>query len=212
MQIKQEDMLPMELKDITAKNITALRLRTKMTQLELGNAISYSDKAISKWERGEAIPDAYVLLKLAEIFGVSVDYILKDHAGEPVPKVRRSRANHASITALTVIAIWTLFAIAFITVYLPTRISYWMFFDYAFIASLVMLTVFNSMWGKKSLNILIVSALVISLIFTLYFLLLPVGNFWQILLLSVPAELIVICCFKLKIKNFKEMVKMRRMK
>lgn len=197
-----------ELKEITAKNITELRLRAKMTQLELGNAISYSDKAVSKWERGEAIPDAYVLLQLSEIFGVSVDYLLKDHEGEPVPRVRRSRANHASITALAIIAVWTVFAVAYIAVNLATKgYSYWLFFVYATVVSLIMLTVFNTLWGKKSLNILIVGALVASLIATVYLILLSVGNFWQILLLIIPAELIVICCFKLKIKKVTDIFK-----
>lgn len=195
-----------DLKQITAKNITDLRVAAKMTQLELGNAISYSDKAISKWERAEAIPDAYVLLQLSSLFGVTVDYILSDHEGEPPPRVKLSRANHASITALSIIAIWTMFAIAFIAVFLSTRYSYWLFFAYATIVSLIILTVFNSLWGIRALNILIVSALVSSIIATIYLILLPIGNFWQILLLIIPALLIVLCGFKLRKKTFSEIL------
>lgn len=198
-----------ELKEITAKNITELRLQAKMTQLELGNVISYSDKAISKWERGEAVPDAYVLLKISELFGVTVDYLLKDHEGEPMPKVRK-KTNHASITALTVIAIWTLFATAYITVLLAARFSYWMFFIYATVVSLIMLTVFNSLWGNRKLNILIVGALVASLLVMIYCIFLPIGNFWQMLLLIIPAELIVICCFKLRIKRVTEILRHKK--
>ena len=62
-----------ELKLISASNIIKLRTQKGMTQAELGAILNYSDKTISKWERGEAIPDAYVLLQMAEIFGVSVD-------------------------------------------------------------------------------------------------------------------------------------------
>ena len=47
-----------------------------MTQAELGQRLNYSDKSISKWERGEAIPDAFVLTQMAELFGVTVDYLL----------------------------------------------------------------------------------------------------------------------------------------
>ena len=67
------------LKEIVSKNIINLRIKSKMTQLELGTALSYSDKAVSKWERGEAVPDAYVLVKLSALFNVSVDYLLKEH-------------------------------------------------------------------------------------------------------------------------------------
>lgn len=191
----------LELKEITAKNITDLRVRSKMTQLELGNAISYSDKAISKWERAEAVPDAYVLLALSEIFGVSVDYLLHDHTGEPLPNVNRSRVNHVSITSLAIIAVWTVFAIAYLAVYLAAKFSYPLFFIYATIVSLIMLIVFNSLWGKRSLNMLIIMGLVTMIIVAIYLILLPLGNFWQMLLLIIPALLIVLCCFKLKVKK-----------
>jgi transcriptional regulator with XRE-family HTH domain len=199
-----------DLKLITAKNITDLRTAAKMTQLELGNAISYSDKAISKWERGEAVPDAYVLLQLSTLFGVTVDYILKEHEGEPSPKVKVTRANHASVSALAIIAVFTVFAIAFITVYLAVHVSYWLFFAYATVISLILLTVFNSLWGKKKLNILIVSALVSSIIATLYLILLPIGNFWQILLLIIPALLIVLCGFKLRRKLVSDFLRFKK--
>ena len=71
-----------ELKKTVAKNITALRTSQHMTQFELGEMINYSDKAISRWERGEAVPDAYVLLQLAGIFGVTVDYLLADSVAD----------------------------------------------------------------------------------------------------------------------------------
>ena len=68
-----------ELKLITASNIIKLRTQAGLTQAELGAKLNYSDKTISKWERGDAIPDAFVLTELAEIFNVSVDYILSSH-------------------------------------------------------------------------------------------------------------------------------------
>ncbi len=187
--------LEKELKEIFAENLTALRTEAKMTQLELGNAISYSDKAISKWERGEAIPDAYVLMSLAKIFGVTVDYMLCDHNG----KLRSKRTNYLSIAFLSIIAVFTVFAIAHISVLLASGLNYWLFFVYAGVISLIMITVFNSLWGKPSLNILIVGALVAGIIAMIYAILLPIGNMWQILLLIIPAEAIVICCFKIRI-------------
>ena len=66
-----------ELKLVSASNIIRLRTQAGMTQVELGAKLNYSDKTVSKWERGEAIPDAYVLTRLADLFGVSVDYLLE---------------------------------------------------------------------------------------------------------------------------------------
>ena len=65
-----------ELKLIFASNLIRLRTAAGMTQAELGEQLNYSDKSISKWERGEAIPDAAVLKRMSEIFGVTVDYLL----------------------------------------------------------------------------------------------------------------------------------------
>ena len=75
-----------ELKLITASNLINLRTGAGMTQAELGAKLNYSDKTISKWERAEAIPDAYVLTQIAEIFQVSVDSLLKSHdEWKPIP-------------------------------------------------------------------------------------------------------------------------------
>ena len=68
-----------ELKLIFASNLIRLRTAAGMTQAELGEQLNYSDKSISKWERGEAIPDAAVLKRMSEIFGVTVDYLLDEH-------------------------------------------------------------------------------------------------------------------------------------
>ncbi len=202
-----------ELKEIFAENLATLRTQAKMTQLELGNAISYSDKAISKWERAEAIPDAYVLLKLSALFSVSVDYLLADHEGQMPPKVKRKTTNYVSISALSVIAVWMAFAVAFIVTQLAADFVYPMFFMYAVIISLILLTVFNSLWGRRSFNFIIVSALVISIILMIYLILLSsgVGNFWQIICLCIPAELIVICCFRIRTlpKLFKQSEKIK---
>ena len=189
-----------ELKEIVAKNITELRLAAKLTQLELGNAISYSDKAVSKWERGEAVPDAYVLLKLSDIFGVTVDYILKEH-GESERIKPKAKVNHLSVVALSVIAIWMVFGTAYLCVSLG-GFNYPMLFMYATVVTLIVLTVFNSLWGKRSLNMLIVSALVSSIIVTVYLIFLTAGyNFWQINMLCIPAVAIVVCCFKIKVRS-----------
>ena len=66
-------------REIIAENISALRKSAKLTQAELAEKLNYSDKAISKWERGDSIPDVIVLAELAELFSVTVDYFLHEH-------------------------------------------------------------------------------------------------------------------------------------
>lgn len=67
-----------DLKRIIADNIAELRKAVPLTQAELAEKLNYSDKAVSKWERGESIPDVIVLKQIAGIFGVSVDYLLEE--------------------------------------------------------------------------------------------------------------------------------------
>ena len=62
-------------KEAFAKKLKDLRLQSKMTQSELGNRLYVSKQAVSKWETGKAIPDIDLLIDIAKIFNVSVDYI-----------------------------------------------------------------------------------------------------------------------------------------
>lgn len=68
----------MDVKKNVAKNIIELRKKNKWTQAELAERINYSDKAVSKWERGEAVPDIDTLYALAVLFNVSIDYFVQD--------------------------------------------------------------------------------------------------------------------------------------
>ena len=105
-----------ELRLVSASNIIRLRTRAGMTQAELGARLNYSDKSISKWERGEAIPDAYVLTQLSELFGVNVDYLLSSHDGWEAPTEPEEEGPSYSaeaIIALAVLAVWTAALAAF---------------------------------------------------------------------------------------------------
>ena len=59
-------------------NIAAYRKRIGLTQAGLAEKLNYSDKAVSKWERGESVPDVVTLVQLAEQFGVTVNDLLVD--------------------------------------------------------------------------------------------------------------------------------------
>lgn len=123
-----------ELKLVTASNIIKLRTGAGMTQAELGAQLNYSDKTISKWERGEAIPDAYVLTQLAEIFGVTVDSILSSHDKWEAPEEQEPEPdkNYSCrvIIAIAVIGVWTAALTAFVTLWLlissSGRFSSWL--------------------------------------------------------------------------------------
>ena len=93
-----------DLKSIIAKNIVTLRQSAKMTQSDLAEQLNYSDKAISKWERAESMPDITVLKAIADLFSVPLDYLVQEAHNDitptpveqaPTPSKRR---NHWVIT------------------------------------------------------------------------------------------------------------------
>ena len=69
------------LRKIIGSNLAELRKERKITQLELAEMFGYTDKAISKWERGLSFPDITMLNVLAEFFEVDVSELLNGEKG-----------------------------------------------------------------------------------------------------------------------------------
>ena len=187
-----------DLKVITASNIINLRTAKGLTQAELGELLNYSDKSVSKWERAEAVPDAYVLKNMSEIFGVSVDYILSSHdAWEPPKEINPERSfNTRTITTLVLVGIWTLAFFIYVIAWI-LEANWWLVFVFALPLSLITFLVLNSVWEQGRNNRHIVYGLVVSLFLTVYFVFLE-KNMWQLFLMILPAELLVGLSFRIK--------------
>jgi transcriptional regulator with XRE-family HTH domain len=170
-----------------------------MTQFELGEKLNYSDKSISKWERAEAIPDAYILKQMSELFHVSVDYILSDHSNEERKATLPQHTNHLTITEISIVGVWTLTLFVFIVLWLLGHVQ-WLLFVCAVPISLIVLLVLNSIWGNRRNNFHIISALVWSIIATSYLSFLQ-HNWWLLFSLGIPAEVIIYLCFKIRSKQ-----------
>ena len=96
-----------DLKKIIANNISELRRAFPLTQAELAEKLNYSDKAVSKWERGESMPDIEVLKQIADLFGVSVDYLLSETHDKSEPDIPRlMRRNRLIISGELAISLW----------------------------------------------------------------------------------------------------------
>lgn len=185
-----------DLKVITASNIIKLRTQAGMTQLELAEQLNYSDKSVSKWERAESMPDAYVLKRMSEIFGVSVDYLLSAHdEWKPVPDPEQAISSRV-ITTIAIVGVWTAALLAFIVCWLTGHLV-WLIFAYAVPVSLITLLVLHSIWEAGKYNYWIIAALVLSVIAVVYLTLLQ-QNWWQLFLLAIPAEVVVFLSSKVK--------------
>ncbi|HBR09028.1 MAG TPA: hypothetical protein DD735_09080 [Clostridiales bacterium] len=183
-----------------ASNLIRLRTDAGMTQAELGEKLNYSDKTISKWERAEAIPDAFVLKQIGELFHVSVDFLLRTHDQWEMPEGELQTGGYkyssAAITMVSITSIWTLAVLAFAVFWILGSI-YWHIFAYAVPVSLITLLVLNSVFNEGKHNYYIVSALVLSVVAITYISLIKFQP-WQLFLVVIPAELLVFLCFKIR--------------
>lgn len=58
-----------------------MRKRAGMTQMQVANALGVTNAAVSQWETGKTMPKGESLLKLAKIFGCTVDELLEEEDG-----------------------------------------------------------------------------------------------------------------------------------
>lgn len=196
-----------DLKFIIAKNIQKLRQEKGMTQLELAEKINYSDKSVSKWERGESLPDIVVLKAVADLFEVTLDYLAEEeHDGKPVTKEmvdKNYRRNCCIITGTSIFIVVLIATLIFgiLSIFFPKTGYPWLCYAYAVPAALIVWLVFNSIWFNPRRNFTIVSLLVWSLLLALYLTFLTMGyHILPILLVGVPAQLVIWMWSKLKNK------------
>ncbi len=183
-----------------AANLAALRKSAGMTQLELAEKLNYSDKAVSKWERGESIPDIAVLMQIAELFGVTVDYLMTDMSEAPadkgaIPEKQKHRwlANRILIMAIAVAGIWVVAVLLFVVlkIFLPDLAKSWLCFVYPVPISCITLFVLNCIWGKKWFGYILISIFIWTVLALIYLQAYPKAN-WMIFLVGVPLQVITV--------------------
>lgn len=186
-----------ELKKNVSRNITALRRANGMTQSDLAQRLNYSDKAISKWERGDSLPDVAVLKAVADTFGVSVDYLLAENDGAPAvgsDDAHHLRINRTIITLLSACSVLLIATIAFVVLELaktPEGLSVWAIYLYSLPVVLIVLIIFNAMWGRRLWNFLLISGLVWSGLLCVYMMFFEL-NIWLIFVIGIPVQAIII--------------------
>ena len=189
-----------KLKAIFAGNLIQLRTQAGMTQVELGEKLHYTDKAVSKWERAESMPDVVVLKALGDIFGVTIDELLTEQnqwQPKPTPGMETETYSRLFIVLSSIAAIWTMCVIEFVVVWIAVDTIQWIVFVIAVPLSLTALLIFNSIWNKGRNNMYIVMTLVLSLVVLIYLMLLQY-NFWQMFLVLLPVEAVVFLVFHIR--------------
>ena len=133
------------LRQLIAENIAYYRKQSGDTQADLAEKLNYSDKSISKWERGDGTPDVFILAKIADLYDITVQDLLREK------KVPKSRSRHILIHLLSVGLVWlvmtVLFCISKIFHVLPDYA--WMVFIYGIPVTGIVSVVFSGLWWNR---------------------------------------------------------------
>lgn len=155
-----------ELKKNIAHNITSLRKNGGMTQAELAEKLNYSDKSVSKWERGDGVPDILVLHKISELFGVTLNEIIGEEIVIKKEKKLPHMTNRIIIPLLSVGLVFLVASIVFLMlkIFLPSFPKAWILYILALPVSCIPLLVFAEIWWEIPQRFLCVSALIWSVV------------------------------------------------
>lgn len=196
-----------KLKNQLGANIAAYRKQNGYTQATLAEKLNYSDKAVSKWERGESLPDLLTLMQLSELFGVTLDDLTRDNnalpedigkveqaMGRAVEKTLKRKADKRIIQQLCAILVWFVALLTFVVCATFDIPKSWIAFFYAVPITAIVLLVLRSAWHDFRRNPGLISMIMWGTILSIYMTLLlftPI-NFWMLFLLGIPGQLAII--------------------
>ena len=195
-------------------NIAAHRKNAGLTQAGLAEKLNYSDKAVSKWERGESVPDVLTIMQLADQFGITVNDLISDPnelPGNPgklekamtqvSEKALKRKANKNVILALSSTLVWfvALFAFVILSSFdFLERYSCLLFFV-AIPANAIVLLSLRSAWHDFRWNKALISIIVWGSLLSIYTILQAFFhyNFWKIFLLGIPGQIAIFLWFRM---------------
>ena len=188
-----------DIKTTVANNLIALRKSKGLTQADVANALNYSDKSVSKWEHADSLPDISILCALADMYGVTLDYLTHEDAEEQLSyvneKKKPDRERPLTIEVLTVTIVFLFATVLFVYGYcfasVPTQ-DFWIAYLWAIPISALFLWNYNRKWHKNKLeSTILLSILLWSLLLCIF---LQFGDYklWLIFILGVPMEVIIV--------------------
>ncbi len=188
-----------------AQNLIKYRKFNNLTQVALAEKLNYSDKAVSKWESGECLPDVYVLQNIAEIYGVTVNDLLSKKA---TPKMHFSKVNRFFVPTLSCAIVWLVALLAFfiVNVAFPNLNKTWLTFIIAIPVTFIVKLVFDCIYRNLIMQFISISAIIWTTVLTLHLALYQIVD--QIALLyfvAIAIEVLAILwyVYRLIIKNKK---------
>lgn len=201
-----------KLKKQIGANIASYRKRLGLTQAGLAEKLNYSDKAVSKWERGESVPDVLILCQLAELFQITVNDLVVDPnalpenpgtvervMGKAVEKTLKRKADKKIILSLSSLLVWFVALLIFVLLSSFDIPKTWVAFIYAIPVNAIVLLSLRSAWHDFRWNRFLISAIVWGGILSVYMTLLVFFriNMWKLFLLGIPGQIAIFLWFRL---------------
>lgn len=181
----------MKIREIVSKNLVTLRKRNNLTQGELAKKINFSDKAISRWEKGEVLPDLETLETVAKVYGVTLSYLIEKHEDYIKEETGKPTKNEILVHIMAICGLWTVLAILF--VYLKTFDQYvfWQAFVWGVPFTCFYILCFTKRWNNKPLKLVIRTILNWTLLASVYLQLIQF-NLWLIFIVGVPIQVAIV--------------------
>ncbi len=190
---------------VIAENLIYYRKKAQMTQSELAEKLNYSDKSISKWERGEGVPDIHILYQLAKLYGLTVNDFLTTKKKQKVANLFISKIL---ITLISISLVWFIATLVFICLRLfapktNETLRHWMVFIYAIPVSCVVWIVFNDVFFKRIYNMAAVSVLCWTIALSVYLTFNKFPNMELIFIVAIPFQIMIVLFYWLLCKKKK---------
>ena len=193
--------------ELLAKNLVYYRKASGLTQLELAEKFNYSDKSISKWERGEGFPDVFVLKSLADFYGITIDdFYLEEHK-KIVKQSQKRKQIYIRLLSIGIGWLVTVLTFFLLNTLLSPDVPFkpWLVFIYGAVITAIIWLVWEFIYQKRFLRMLATSALIWTVATSLYFtFLIAVGtNLPLIFVVAVPLQVLEIIWFLFRRKKNK---------
>ena len=184
-----------DFKKLVADNLAYYRKANNLTQIELAEKLNYSDKSISKWERGEGLPDSYTLHQITALYGISLNDLITEKKTLPL---KQRKYSNLLISLIAFGIVWLLATIVYVAlgIFLPGLKKAWLAFIYAIPVSMIVLIVFCNLWGKKYHVFLTLSVLYWTIPLSIY-LSIDYEKLWLLFLIIIPLQILTIFWFLL---------------
>lgn len=180
---------------IIGENIAALRKTNNLTQQQLADKLHYSNKAVSRWEKGECLPNVETLSKICDFFGVEFDYLIHKHA-QAVKIRNKVDPNKVAITLLACLAVFTCVTIVFVYLKVMHKINYWQSFLWGIPVSCFIILDLSRRWGwHKIVRIAMASVMLWSTLTGVFLTVMDIVNIWPLFLIGIPLQIIFVLLF-----------------